>query len=110
LDIIGRGEAFPEHRFQVSAQPPAKNTAGLIEKETDVQRSICFLFNPGPTIEAASLIIKKTVPFWRSSIRGVRSALAFSLLTPDARNLSASVQFSCNPSKIKESRLFFQAD
>jgi hypothetical protein len=23
-----------------------------------------LLFNPGPTIEAASLIIKKAVPFW----------------------------------------------
>jgi hypothetical protein len=56
--------------FQVSAQPPAKKTAGQIEKETDVRRSICLLFNPGPTIEAASLIIKKTVPFWRSFIQG----------------------------------------
>jgi hypothetical protein len=52
----------------VSAPPPAKKTAGQIEKETDVQRSICLLFNPGPAIEAASLIIKKTVPFWRSFI------------------------------------------
>jgi hypothetical protein len=31
--------------FQVSAQPPAKKTAGQIEKETDVRRSICLLFN-----------------------------------------------------------------
>jgi hypothetical protein len=30
-----------------------------------------LLFNPGPAIEAASLIIKKTVPFWRSFIQGV---------------------------------------
>jgi hypothetical protein len=44
-DIIGRSEAFSEHRFQVSAQPPVKKTAGLIEKETDVRRSICLLFN-----------------------------------------------------------------
>jgi len=35
LNIIGRGETFSEHRFQVSAPPPAKKTAGLIEKETD---------------------------------------------------------------------------
>jgi len=54
-----------------SAQPLAKKTAGLIEKETDVRRSICLLFNPGPAIEAASLIIKKTVPFWPSFTRGV---------------------------------------
>jgi hypothetical protein len=60
------------NRFQVSAPPPAKKTAGLIEKETDVRRSICLLFNPGPAIEAANLIIKKTVPFWRSFIQGVR--------------------------------------
>jgi hypothetical protein len=33
-EIIGRSEAFSEHRFQVSAQPPVKKTAGLIEKET----------------------------------------------------------------------------
>jgi hypothetical protein len=52
-----------------SAQPPAKKTAGQIEKETDVRRSICLLFNPGPAIEAASLIIKQTVPFWRSFIQ-----------------------------------------
>jgi hypothetical protein len=40
----------------VSAPPPAKKTAGQIEKETefdvrcwtfDVRRSICLLFNPG---------------------------------------------------------------
>jgi hypothetical protein len=43
----------------VSAQPPAKKTAGLIEKETDVRRSICLLFNPGTAIEAASFIINK---------------------------------------------------
>jgi hypothetical protein len=30
------------------------------------------LFNPGSAIEAASLIIKKTVPFWRSFIQGFR--------------------------------------
>jgi hypothetical protein len=29
-----------------------------------------LLFNPGPAIEAASLIIKKTVPFRRIFIRG----------------------------------------
>jgi hypothetical protein len=29
-----------------------------------------LLFNPGPAIEAASLIIKKIVPFWRSFIQG----------------------------------------
>jgi hypothetical protein len=34
LDIIGRDETFSEHGFQVSAPPPAKKTAGLIEKET----------------------------------------------------------------------------
>ncbi len=33
---------------------------------------VCLLFNPGPAIEAASLIIKKTVPFWRSFIQGFR--------------------------------------
>jgi hypothetical protein len=58
-------------RFQVSAPPPAKKTAGQIEKETDVRRSICLLFNPGPIIDAAGLIIKKTVPFWPSFIQGV---------------------------------------
>jgi hypothetical protein len=42
--------------------------ASQIEKETDVRRSICLLFNPGQAIEAARLIIKKTVPFWRSFI------------------------------------------
>jgi hypothetical protein len=62
-EIIGRSDAFSEICFLVSAQPPVKKTAGLIEKETDVRRSICLLFNPGPAIEAASLIIKKTVPF-----------------------------------------------
>ncbi|OQY12743.1 MAG: hypothetical protein B6I30_04185 [Desulfobacteraceae bacterium 4572_187] len=41
---------------------------------------------------------------------GFRLTLAFSLLTPDTRNLRASVQFSRNPLKIKESRLFFQAE
>jgi hypothetical protein len=55
----------------VSAEPPAKKTADLIEKETDVRRSICLLFNPGPAIETAGLIIKKTVPFWRSFIQVV---------------------------------------
>jgi len=34
LDITGRSEVFSEDRFQVSAPPPAKKTAGLIEKET----------------------------------------------------------------------------
>jgi hypothetical protein len=41
LDIIGHDENFSKHRCQVSragcqvsAQPPAKKTAGLIEKET----------------------------------------------------------------------------
>jgi hypothetical protein len=34
LDIIGRGETFSEHGCQVSAPPPAKKTAGLIEQET----------------------------------------------------------------------------
>jgi hypothetical protein len=34
LDIIGRDEPFFAHGFQVSAQPPAKKTASLIEKET----------------------------------------------------------------------------
>jgi hypothetical protein len=42
-----------------------------------------LLFNPGPAIEAASLIIKKTVPFWRSFIQGFRLALTFLLLTPE---------------------------
>jgi hypothetical protein len=60
-----------------SALPPAKKTAGQIEKETDVRRSICLLFNPGPAIEAASLIIKKTVPFWRSFIQGYAIASTF---------------------------------
>jgi hypothetical protein len=31
-----------------------------------------LLFNPGLAIEAASLIIKKTVPFWRSFIQEFR--------------------------------------
>jgi hypothetical protein len=62
-------------RFQVSAQPPAKKTPGQIEKETDVRRSICLLFNPGPAIKAASLIIKKTVPFWRSFIQAAALTL-----------------------------------
>jgi hypothetical protein len=39
LDIIGRIEAFSENRFQVSAPPPAKKTAGQIEKETDERRT-----------------------------------------------------------------------
>jgi hypothetical protein len=34
LDIIGHSETFSEHGFQVSAQPPAKKMAVLIEKET----------------------------------------------------------------------------
>jgi hypothetical protein len=47
----------------VSAPPQAKKTAGQIEKETDERRTsnIAYsppledlLFNPGPTIEAAS--------------------------------------------------------
>jgi hypothetical protein len=33
------------------------------------KKLICLLFSPGPAIEAASLIIKKTVPFWHSFIR-----------------------------------------
>ena len=48
-------------RFQVSAQPPAKKTAGQIKKET--------------------------VPFWRSFIRGVRSENARAGLKPDTRHL-----------------------
>jgi hypothetical protein len=56
----------------VSGQPLAKKTGSLIEKETDVRRSICLLFNPGPAIETARFIIKKTVPFWRSFIQGFR--------------------------------------
>jgi len=59
LDIIGRGEGFSKHRFQVS---------------------------------------------------GFRLVLTFSLLTPDTRYLRASVQFSRNSPRIKESRLFFQAE
>jgi hypothetical protein len=35
-----------------------------------------LLFNPGPAIEAASLIIKKTVPFWRSLIQEVQGSEA----------------------------------
>jgi len=31
----------------------------------------------------AGLIIKKTVPFWRSFIQGFRPVLAFLLLTPE---------------------------
>jgi hypothetical protein len=31
------------------------------------------VFNPGPAIEVAGLIIKKTVPFWRCFIQGVNS-------------------------------------
>jgi hypothetical protein len=31
-----------------------------------------LLFNPGPAIDAAGLIIKKTVPFWPSFIQGFR--------------------------------------
>jgi hypothetical protein len=42
-----------------------------------------LLFNPGPAIEAASLIIKKTVPFWRSFIQGVSSEKARAGLKPD---------------------------
>jgi hypothetical protein len=59
---------------QGSAPPLAKKTAGQIERETDVRRSICLLFNPGLAIEAASLIIKKTVPFWHSFIQGFRGS------------------------------------
>jgi hypothetical protein len=36
---VFRGEAISEHRFQVSAPPPAKKTAGQIEKETDERRT-----------------------------------------------------------------------
>jgi hypothetical protein len=40
LDIIGRGETFSEHGFQVSAQPPAKKKRSVkIEKETDERRT-----------------------------------------------------------------------
>jgi hypothetical protein len=42
-----------------------------------------LLFNPGPAIEAASLIIKKTVPFCRSFIRGVSSENARTGLKPE---------------------------
>jgi len=34
LDIIGHDETFSEDGFQVSAPPPARKTASLIEKET----------------------------------------------------------------------------
>jgi len=47
---------------------------------------------------------------FRCRVSGFRLALAFSLLTPDTRHLSDSVQFSCNPSKIKELQLFFKAE
>jgi hypothetical protein len=76
--FAGKVQVFRQRRirFQISevggqksAPPPAKKTAGQIEKETDVRRSICLLFNPGPAIEAASLIIKKIVPFWPSFIQ-----------------------------------------
>jgi hypothetical protein len=72
------------HRFRGSTFSPAagKKTAGQIEKETD-ERSICLLFNLGPAIEAASLIIKNIVPFWPSFIQGFRPDLTFLLLTPD---------------------------
>jgi hypothetical protein len=46
---------FSENRFQVSALPPAKKTAGLIEKETEVSydlhnirlraQGLCMRFN-----------------------------------------------------------------
>jgi hypothetical protein len=68
------GSGVPGFRVQGSAPPPAKKTAGQIERETDVRRSICLLFNPGRAIEAASLIIKKTVPFWHSFIQGFRGS------------------------------------
>jgi hypothetical protein len=34
------------------------------------KKLICLLLNPDPAIEAAGLIIKKTVPFWPSFIQG----------------------------------------
>ncbi len=54
---------IPLFGCQVSAPPPAKKIAGQIEKETDVRRSICLLFNPGSVAKAASLIIKKPCHF-----------------------------------------------
>jgi hypothetical protein len=52
-------------RFQVSAQPLAKKTAGLIEKKTLALRSLSkgecgSLSNRGPAIEAADLIKVET--------------------------------------------------
>ncbi|MEE4599706.1 MAG: hypothetical protein V2J65_00360 [Desulfobacteraceae bacterium] len=42
----------------------------------------------------------------RCRVSGFRPVFAFLLLTPETLNLSASVQFSCNPSKVEESLLF----
>jgi hypothetical protein len=55
--------------FRCQPRRRPKKTAGQIGKETDIRRSICLLFNPGPAIEAASLIEKETMPFWPSFIR-----------------------------------------
>ncbi|MGD8676932.1 MAG: hypothetical protein PVG81_14105, partial [Desulfobacterales bacterium] len=43
-------------------------------------------------------------------VSGVRPAVVFSLLTPDTRNLSANVQFSCNPTTFRVSQPFSQAE
>jgi hypothetical protein len=61
--VLSMAHSVEGNRFQVSAPPPAKKAASQIEKETDVRRSICLLFNPGPTIEAASLIRIKNYIF-----------------------------------------------
>jgi hypothetical protein len=42
-------------------------------------------------------------------VSGFRPVLAFLLLTPDTRHLSTNVQFSCNPSTVKESLPFSHA-
>jgi hypothetical protein len=54
-------------RFQVSAQPPTKKTAGLIEKETLKKRMSIFcgsLFSPTAGCQSDQSNYQQTVPFW----------------------------------------------
>jgi hypothetical protein len=66
-----------------------------------------LLFNPGPTIEAASLIIKKTVPFWRSFIQGVSTEKARASLKPDTRHLKPMLREGfTTPDNVKKKTFF----
>jgi hypothetical protein len=67
------------HRFRVQPRRRPKKRPVKSKKKL-----ICLLFNPGPAIEAASLIIKKIVPFWPSFIQA--PPLAASVQSDRKRN------------------------